>query len=407
MNQHKKYLPDVVINRPYYLAKALAFKDSGLIKLFLGQRRVGKSYMLFQVMKELERQNDQVNLVYINKEHPDFRMLNDENSLFDYLAPLKKNGENHLFFDEVQEVSGFVNILRGLLATGEWNIWCTGSNAVLLSQDVAGLLSGRVITQEIHPLNYREFLLFHRLGDDRISLEKYMRYGGLPHLIRLNLEDDIVYEYLKGIYATILFKDVVARHGIKNIYFLERLVAFCADSTGSLLSAKKISDFLISQKVNIAPVRVLEYLLFLTHAFFLSRIRRYDLKGKRILEVGEKYYFADLGLRNAIIGYRNNDLSKILENAVMLHMQSQGFQIQIGTLGQKEIDFICERNHERIYIQAALRITDDAVFNREFGNLKLIEDNYPKYVVTFDDFTGNTHEGIIQVNLKEFLKIDF
>jgi len=407
MNQYKKYLPEVVITRPNYLTKALAFKDSGLIKLFLGQRRVGKSYMLFQVMKELQRQNEHVNLVYLNKEHPDFRLLNDEKSLFDYLAPLKKNGENHLFFDEVQEVAGFVNILRGLLATGEWNIWCTGSNAVLLSQDVAGLLSGRVITQEIHPLNYCEFLLFHRLVDDHSSLEKYMRYGGLPHLIRLNLEDDIVYEYLKGIYATILFKDVVARHGIKNIYFLERLVAFCADTTGSLLSAKKISDFLISQKVNIAPVRVLEYLRFLTHAFFLSRIRRYDLKGKRILEVGEKYYFTDLGLRNAIIGFKNNDLSKILENAVMLHMQSQGFQIYIGTLDQKEIDFVCERNHERIYIQAALRITDDFVFNREFGNLKLIEDNYPKYVVTLDDFTGNTHEGIVQVNLPEFLKIDF
>ena len=407
MNQYEKYLPEVVINRPYYLKKALAFKDSGLIKLFLGQRRVGKSYMLFQVMKEFQKQTENVNLVYINKEHPDFQMLNDEKSFFDYVAPLKKNGENHLFFDEVQEVAGFVKILRGLLATGEWNIWCTGSNAILLSQDVAGLLSGRVITQEIHPLNYREFLLFHRLGDDRQSLEKYLRYGGLPHLMRLNLEDDVVYEYLKGIYATILFKDVVARHGIKNIYFLERLVSYCADTTGSLLSAKKISDFLISQKVNIAPVRVLEYLRFLTHAFFLSRIQRYDLKGKRILEVGEKYYLADLGLRNAIIGFRNNDLSKILENAVMLHMQSQGFQIYVGTLDQKEIDFICERNHERIYIQAALRITDDAVFNREFGNLKLIEDNYPKYVVTFDDFTGNTHEGIVQVNLLEFLKIDF
>ncbi len=405
--QFEKYLPEFVIDRPFYLKKALAFKDSGLIKLFLGQRRVGKSYMLFQVINEIQRHHTSANIVYINKEHPDFQMIQDERSLFSYLSPLKKQQDNYLFFDEVQEVTGFVQAMRGLLATGEWNIWCTGSNAVLLSQDVAGLLSGRVITQEIHPLNYREFLIFHRLSDVRQSLEQYLRFGGLPHLIRLSLEDDIVYEYLKGIYATILFKDIVARHGIKNIYFLERLVAYCADTTGSLLSAKKISDFLISQKVNIAPVRVLEYLRFLTNAFFLTRVRRYDLKGKRIFEIGEKYYFSDLGLRNAIVGFQTRDLSKILENAVLLHMQSQGFTMLVGSLGPKEIDFVCERGHERIYIQVALRVTDETVYEREFGNMKLIDDNYTKYVVTLDDIIGKSHEGIIQVNLLEFLKIDF
>jgi len=407
MIQFKKYLPEVIIERTSYLNKALAFKDSGLIKLFIGQRRVGKSYMLFQVMKRIHSENKSANLVYINKEHPDFQMIQDEKSLINYIEPRKQNGENYLFIDEVQEIESFVNLLRGLLATGQWNIWCTGSNAILLSQDIAGLLSGRVITQEIHPLNYREFLIFHKLTPGRKSLEKFLRYGGLPHLIRLSLEDDIVYEYLKGIYSTILFKDVVARHNIKNIYFLERLVAYCADTTGSLLSAKKISDFLISQKVNIAPVRVLEYLRFLTQAFFLNQSRRFDLKGKRILEVGEKYYFADLGLRNAIAGFRTIDLSKIIENAVMLNMQSQGFKIFTGSINQKEVDFVCERNHERIYIQVALRITDETVFDREFGNLKMIEDNFPKYVVTFDDFVGNTVEGIIQINLLDFLNIDF
>ena len=405
--QFEKYLPEMIIDRPSYLNKALAFKDSGLIKLFIGQRRVGKSYMLFQVMKSIHSENKSANLVYINKEHPDFQMIQDEQSLINYIEPLKKSGENYLFIDEVQEIGSFVNLLRGLLATGHWNIWCTGSNAILLSQDIAGLLSGRVITQEIHPLNYREFLTFHQLIAGRETLEKFLRYGGLPHLIRLSLEDDIVYEYLKGIYSTILFKDVVARHNIKNIYFLERLVAYCADTTGSLLSAKKISDFLISQKVNIAPVRVLEYLRFLTQAFFLYQSRRFDLKGKRILEVGEKYYFTDLGLRNAIAGFRTNDLSKILENAVMLNMQSQGFKIFTGSIHHKEVDFVCERNHERIYIQVALRITDETVFDREFGNLKMIDDNFPKYVVTFNDFVGNTEEGIMQINLLDFLKIDF
>ena len=397
----------MIIDRPSYLNKALAFKDSGLIKLFIGQRRVGKSYMLFQVMKIIHRQHKTTNLVYINKEHPDFQMIRDGKSLINFIEPLKQTGENYLFIDEVQEMEGFVDLLRGLIATGQWNVWCTGSNAVLLSQDIAGLLSGRVITQEIHPLSYREFLVFHKLTDERESLEKYLRYGGLPHLMRLSLEDDIVYEYLNGIYATILFKDVVARHNIKNIYFLERLVAYCADTTGSLLSAKKISDFLISQKVNIAPVRVLEYLRFLKLAFFLYQSRRYDLKGKRILEVGEKYYFADLGLRNTIAGFRTSDLSKIIENAVMLNMQSQGFKVFTGSLNQKEIDFVCERNHERVYIQVALRITDESVFEREFGNLKMIDDNYPKYVVTLDDFIGNTFEGIIQINLLDFLKIEF
>jgi predicted AAA+ superfamily ATPase len=397
----------LIIDRPTYLNKALTFKDAGLIKLFIGQRRVGKSYMLFQVMKSIHNQDKQANLVFINKEHPDFQMIQDEKSFMNYLNPLFKPGENHLFIDEVQEIAGFVVLLRGLLASGQWNIWCTGSNALLLSQDIAGLLSGRVITQEIHPLNYPEFLVFHKLDAGKESLEKYLRYGGLPHLMRLPLEDDVVYEYLRGIYATILFKDVVARHNLKNVYFLERLVAYCADTTGSLLSAKKISDFLISQRVSMAPVRVLEYLRFLTQAFFLYQSRRYDLKGKRILEVGEKYYFADLGLRNAIGGFRIQDLSKIIENAVMLNMQAQGFKVFTGSLNQKEIDFVCERKQERIYVQVTLRITDESVFAREFGNLKMIDDNYPKYVVTFDDYTGNTYDGIIHINLLDFLNTTF
>ena len=271
---YRQYIPKKVIRREKYLQKSLHFIDKNIIKFFLGQRRIGKSYMLFQVIRHIEKTVKNPNIVYINKELPDFRNIKNDEDLISFLKTKLITGKNYLFIDEVQEIENFENGLRALIAKHKWDIWCTGSNASLLSGDIAGLLSGRSIEIPVYALNYGEFLLFNRLKTGTASLNKYLRYGGLPFLRHLELNDQIVFEYLKGIYATILFKDIVARENIRNTRFVENLLLFAADNTGSVVSAKSISDFLKSQKINMAPVRVIEYLKYLTNAFFLLKVSR-------------------------------------------------------------------------------------------------------------------------------------
>jgi len=235
---------------------------------------------------------------------------------------------------------------------------------------------------------------------------KYLKFGGLPYLINLSLDDLTVFEYLRGVYNTILFKDIVNRHGIRNIHFLENLVQFSADHIGSLLSSNKISEYLKSQGIRMATVRVLEYLNYLTDAFFLKKIKRTDIKGKRVFEVGEKYFFEDLGLRNLIAGFSMNDIGKIIENAVLLHLQYNGFEVHTVALNDKEIDFVGTRANEKIYVQVAYLIPDQKVYEREFGNLRKIDDNYPKYVVSMDPVISTGNLGIKHIHLREFLKME-
>jgi predicted AAA+ superfamily ATPase len=240
-----------------------------------------------------------------------------------------------------------------------------------------------------------------------MSLNLYLKFGGLPYLKNIALKEDIAYEYLRSIYSTILYKDILTKHKIRNTRFVEDLVNFAADNTGSIVSSKKISDFLKSQKINIPPVRVIEYLKHLYNAFFLIKLQRADLKGKRFFEIGEKYYFNDIGLRNAIIGYKPNDINKILENVVLLHLLNNGYKAFTGSIGANEIDFVFEKNSQRIYVQVAYLISDEKVHEREFGNLKLIKDNYPKYVVSMDSLNLGEDNGIIHLQLLEFLNTRF
>jgi predicted AAA+ superfamily ATPase len=400
------YLPDSIITRQSYLKKSLNYLDKEIIKIFTGQRRVGKSYLLFQLMKYLIQNRSGSNIIFISKELPEFRFIKSGADLLHYLENNQKGNNNYLFIDEVQEIDGFENALRSLLAQRKWDIWCTGSNASMLSKDIAGLLSGRAIEIKVKSLTYIEFIRFHNLQNTDESLSKYLKFGGLPYLINLELKEPMVNEYLKGIYNSILFKDVVSRHGIRNTRFLENLVQFVADNIGSMLSAKKISDYLKSQGENMPPNLVLEYLSFLCDAFFMIKVSRADIKGKRFFEIGEKYFFEDIGLRNMVAGYRPADISKIIENVILTHLHSQGFQVYTGTMGNREVDFVCERDAERIYIQAAYQIPDEKVMDREFGNLLLIQDNYPKYVVSMDPVKWNSVKGIHHHQLREFLMME-
>jgi hypothetical protein len=390
--------------RPHYLDKLRPFIGKTLIKVLTGQRRVGKSYLLFQVINLIKEENPAAAILYINKEDLAFSFIKTADDLNEYILDNKsKSAKTYVFIDEVQDIENFESALRSLLLHKDLDIYCTGSNANLLSGDIAGYLSGRYVELQVFSLSYEEFVNFHELADDTTSLEKYLKYGGLPYLIHLPLEDEVVFEYLKNIYNTIVYRDIINRYAIRNVPFLEQLVLFLAAYTGSIFSAKKISDFLKSQRIKMAPNQVQTYIHHLVNAFLLHQVPRYDLIGKRLFEIGDKYYFENLGIRNGLWGYRLEDRGKIMENVVYNHLVFKGYKVRVGVLGSHEVDFIAERNGEKMYVQVALTINDPATMEREFGNLKLIKDNYPKKVVTMEAFAGNTMEGIEAQDLRSFL----
>ena len=395
----KKY-----IKREKYLKRIKPFIDKDIIKVLVGQRRVGKSYMLYQIMDVIKKQNPHANIIYINKELYDFDKIIDYKNLMDYVKKeSKKRERNYIFIDEVQDIKGFERALRSLKAQGNYDIYCTGSNATLLSGELATYLSGRYIEIEIHGLDYKEFLKFHKLDDSDDTLIKYIKYGSLPYLKHLELEDEVVFDYLRNVYNTILLKDVVARHNIRNVSFLKDIVEYIADNLGSLISAKKVSDFLNSQNITISPNMVLDYLAFLVDAFFLYKVKRLDIKGKKIFEINDKFYFEDLGLRNTVVNYRPDAIGQVLENLVFKHYLSNGYKVHVGKIGEHEVDFVCDKDGEREYVQVAYHIHEDNK-KREFGNLLNINDNYRKIVVSMDNLgKGATYKGIEHLHIRELL----
>ena len=397
-------LPEDIQLRPTYLERVKPFIGKNIIKVFTGQRRVGKSYLLFQLIRLIREQEPEAGVLYINKEDLAFSTVKTGHDLNDFvLAHKRKSGRTYVFIDEIQEIVHFDEALRSLLLHSDIDLYCTGSNANLLSADVAGYLSGRAIEITVYSLSYEEFLLFHKLNNTPPALEKYIKYGGLPYLKHLELTDAIVFEYLKNIYSTIVYRDIINRYAIRNVPFLEQLVLFLAGNVGRLFSAKKISDFLKSQQVNIAPNQVQTYIQYLVNAFLVHKVQRYDIIGKRVFEFGEKYYFENLGIRHGLWGYRLEDRGKIIENTVYNHLLFKGYSVKVGVLGSTEIDFVGEKDGEKRYIQVALTMNETKTIEREFGNLQKISDNYAKEVVTLDDFQGNTFKGIKQTNLRSFL----
>ncbi len=398
---NKKY-----IKRTYYLERIRPFMNKDVIKVLVGQRRVGKSYLLLQIMDELVRQGIKKNdILYINKELHEFEAIRDYRDLLRYVKQSAKGRKKiALFIDEIQGISQFEKALRDLQASGGYDIYCTGSNADLLSGELATYLSGRYVEIEVYSLSYPEFLTFHKLENTEDSLLKYIKYGGLPYLINLELNDEVVYDYLKSVNNTILFKDVVARYSIRNVAFLERLVEYVADNVGSLVSAKKISDFLKSQKTKISPNIVLNYLSFLSDAFLIFKVRRSEIGGKRIFEINDKYYFQDCGLRHALVGYRLSDINKVLENIVYMHLRASGYTVTVGQMGTKEVDFVGEKKGEKLYVQVAYLVPDKKTWDREFGNLHSISDNYPKFVVSMDKMIEGGEKGIKHMHITQFIK---
>jgi len=402
MKKIKNYIP-----RQVYIDKIQPFIDKQLVKVITGHRRVGKSYILYQLMDIITQNDKKCNIIYINKEDIVFDDLKDYRQLHEYISlNSKTEKKNYIFIDEVQLIDNFHIAIKSLALDENNDIYITGSNAQMLAADLANELGGRYIEFPVYSLSYVEFLDFHKLEDNDISLEKYFHYGGLPYLIHLPMKEEIILEYLRSIYSTIILKDVIQRKNIRNTYFLEQLIKFLANNIGHLFSAKSISDFLKSQNDKSSPNQVSEYATALIDSYLIHSVGRYDIAGKRLFERGEKYYFENLGIRNVIAGYKPQDRANRLENVVYNHLLYCHYNITVGTIVGKEIDFVCEKNGEKLYVQVTLELSREETIEREFGNLLKIKDNYPKIVVSAEKSFENTYEGIEHIYIRDFLFSD-
>ena len=395
-----------LVSRPFYYSKVEKLLGKGLLIVLTGQRRVGKSY----VMKELvqRKQTEDANVIYIDKEKTAFDFIANYKDLVAYIDEKRvPKKHTYILIDEVQEIEEFERGLRNYYDSPEIDIIVTGSNSDTLSSDLATLLSGRYVEIFIQGLSYEEFLVFHQLEDNDETLRKYINYGGLPGLRPMGLDDpEVIRQYLQGVYNTILVKDIVRRKKVRNVPFLENLVKYVGDNIGKPLSATNIQNYMTSNQNEVSKNLILKYLKATTEAFLVHNVTRYNLHGKKLLESNDKYYFGDVGLRNFIAGGRRaNDIEKIVENLVYQHLIRLGYKVTVGQMYATEIDFVGTKGDDTIYVQASYLITEESTFEREFGNLKKINDNYPKYVISMTPFLDSSkYEGIIHVPLAKFLK---
>lgn len=399
-----------MIERSPYFEKLKTYSGKPFIKVIAGMRRAGKSTLLGQYREHLIQSGvDEQCIIQINKELLEYDFIKDYGDLWNYITRegSKKAGKKYLLIDEVQEIDQWERAINSFFAEGIYDITITGSNARMLSAELATLLAGRYVEIIIQPFSFREFRAcrLQRSPDETIpnSFRHYMRYGGLPGLHNLPFNDEAVFPYLNAIYNTVLLKDVVTRNKVRDVEQLERITRFVLTNCGNITSAKSIADYLKSQRLRTSVETVQNYLFYLTQAFMIYKVRRYDIKGKRLLEYSEKYYSADPGLRFGIAGYADSDISGLLENLVFLELIRRGYTVYVGQSGAMEIDFVAEKQEEKIYIQVAYLMNYETTIKREFGNLMQISDNFPKMVLSLDEFWQQNSEGIIHKNIIDFL----
>ena len=392
------------ISRTHYLDKITPYINKGVIKILTGQRRVGKSYILQAVEQEIRRYSSDANFITINLEDFAFSHITDASGLYEAIDGKLINGKkNYIFIDEIQEVKGFEKVVRSLNLSPDNDIYVTGSNSAMLSSEIASRLAGRSVEIRVHPLSYPEFLRFHDMEDSDMAIDLYLRYGGMPYLRNLPLIETWN-EYLSGLIDALVYRDIVTRHSIRNNDFLQRLMMYMADNIGQIFTAKRIADYLKSQRVSGTVTSVQSYADYICDAYIVNKVKRWDIEGKKYFEIGEKYFFEDLGIRNNIIGYRPMDIGGLLENAVYNKLALDGYDVKVGVIGKgREIDFVADRNGERRYVQVAVNVDNPETARREFGNLAEIDDNYEKIVVTYRDSAPNTLDGISMISLREFL----
>ena len=396
-----------ITRRQTYIDKIEKYLGKETIIVLVGQRRVGKSCILKMIRDDKMADSDN-NVIYIDKEKWQYDAIETYRDLNEHIEKHWDNAKhNYILIDEVQDIKEFERSVRSFRTEPNTDIIITGSNARMLSNELSTLIGGRYKEIYIQSLSYNEFLVFHNLADNDESLSLYIQYGGMPGLAKIGLEEDDAREYQTDIYHTVLLKDVIMRNQIRNVPFLENLVRFMADNIGKLISANSIAKYMKSQGESITSTLVINYISFLCEAYILHKVNRYDIHGKRIFENNDKFYFDDNGVRNAIAGgTREGDIEKVIENIIYQHLIRLGYQVYVGQLQAGEIDFVCTKPEgQRVYVQASYIIAEQATREREFGNLRSIKDNYPKYVISMTPLLAkNDDDGITHIHLRKFLR---
>jgi predicted AAA+ superfamily ATPase len=395
------------------MEKIDAFIDKPVIKVITGMRRCGKSVILTLFREQLlERGIAAEHILYLNFESQNLAFLAETQALYRYVldyAAKMPPGRLYIMLDEVQRIPEWERAAASFRVDLDCDIYITGSNANLLSGELHTLLAGRFVEIPIFPLSFAEHLEFTAsMGESAGKTREqqfidFLQWGGLPGIHEMNIDSGSIYPYLTDIYNSVILKDVISRHRVRDVELLERIVRFLMDNIGNIFSAKSISNFLKSQNRKLGAETVYNYLRLLEEAFLIRKVSRYDIKGKRFLETLEKYYLEDHGIKHAALGYREQDIPGLLENVVYLELKRRGFQVHIGQLDQKEVDFIATRREEKLYIQVCYLLADPATAEREFGPLQEIRDHYPKLVLSMDPIWNYAREGIQRRSLVEWL----
>lgn len=396
-----------VLTRKHYADIVDSWIGKGNIIALVGSRRVGKSFVLKDFVQRHMDETD-VNIIFIDKEKKAFKDIKTKDDLDKWIeARFIPGKHNFILIDEVQEIEHFEESICNWYSEDNTDVIITGSNSKMLSGELATLISGRHVEVRIHPLTYSEFLEFHNLPDREESLMIYLTYGGLPGLRKVGLDsDEQVWAYLTSVFNTIMLKDIIERHDIRNIPFLNNLIAFYADTTGKLTSANSIAKYMKSQHENVSANLVLLYRGFYAEAYLLDIVPRYDIHGKKIFESNEKIYWDDLGLRNLKAeGCMDSYIEKVIENAIYKHLRFLGYEVKVGVLNAGEVDFVCTKPGKTVYIQASYIIAEESTRKREFGPLEKIRDNHPKFVISATPLLNTRDEnGITHLSLRKFLK---
>lgn len=388
--------------RPSFLEKLKKLKDTQIIKVISGVRRCGKSTLLKQFQNYLlENGVDKSQIIDINFEDLKNEPLHDYKKLYEYVnSSLIKNKMNYVFLDEIQLVEKFQKVVDSLFIQKNVDLYITGSNAYLLSGELATLLSGRYIEIKMLPFSFAEYFSFVG-GDKKAAWNSFFKYGGFPYASTLH-DDQIRNDYLSSIYSTVLLKDIAARKKVGDIALLEDVVKFLFDNIGNIVSPKKIADSLTSAGRKTTSITVDNYINALMESFILYKASRYDVKGKEHLKSLEKYYLVDVGLRRLLICDKNKEIGHILENIIYLELLRRGYNVYIGKIDSLEIDFIAEKSGELSYYQVATTVLDESTYSREIAPLKKVHDNFPKYILSLDEFS-TSEDGIKQLNVIDWL----
>lgn len=399
-----------VLTRKRYADIVDSWIGKGNIIALTGSRRVGKSYVMKDFIQRHKNEGD-INIIYIDKEKKTFKDIQTRDDLDAWIeGHFIKGKHNCILIDEAQEINHFEESVCNWYTEENTDIIITGSNSKMLSGELATLLSGRHVEVRVHPLSYAEFLQFHNLQDSDESMMTYLNYGGLPGLRKVGLEsDEQVWAYLSSVFNTIMLKDIIERYDIRNITFLNNLISFYADTTGKLTSANSISKYMKSQNENVSTNLILLYRGFYAEAYLIDVVPRYDIHGKKLFESNEKVYWDDLGLRNLKAeGSMDTYIEKVIENAVYKQLLRLGYKVKVGVLNAGEVDFVCTKPGQTVYVQVSYIISEDATREREFGPLERINDNHPKYVISATPLlTQRNENGITHLSLRKFLKDGF